>query len=262
MVDGTEELPVAEEPTPVAEEEPKKNVDALLAELEKVGVESPQQLQGKLDASAQAGKAFQMLGDERKLVAEKDAEIARLMAQIDRPETDDYGERPINISEEVRRGVRAEMADMQNTARKAQEVSMAAYNAIKTDPNYHLVADIWEEKEKNPAYVYQVTSGQVDPIRDFQNTVVDYYKNIAKEAHGTITELVGKGGASPSVPHVESGESHSPNVVTEGKGVSANRKFLDAIRKKVYTEGHVLSEEEEGLVAEATLAVALEGSPE
>ena len=93
MVDEATELPQAEEPTPVAEEEPKKNVDALLAELEKVGVESPQQLQGKLDASAQAGKAFQMLGDERKLVAEKDAEIARLMSQMNRPEVDEYGNR-------------------------------------------------------------------------------------------------------------------------------------------------------------------------
>ena len=259
MVDEVTELPIAEEPTPVAEEEPKKNVDALLAELEKVGVESPQQLQGKLDASAQAGKAFQMLGDERKLVAEKDAEIARLMAQMNRPEVDDYGERPINISEEVRRGVRAEMVDMQNTARKAQEASLQAYNTIKTDPNYHLVADIWEEKVKDPSYVYQVQAGAVDPIRDFQGTVVDYYKNIAKEAHGTITELVGKGGKT-AVPHVESGESHSPNVVSEGKGVSANRQMLDKINKRV-AEGYVLTSEEEVMVAAAVLEEG-SGSPE
>lgn len=253
MVDEVTELPVAEEPTPVAEEEPKENVNDLLAELEKAGVENPQQLQGKLEASAQAGKAFQMLGDERKLVAEKDAEIARLMSQIDRPEVNEYGERPINIADEVRRGIKTEMAEMQKNAQQAQERSMQAYNAIKTDKNYHLVADVWEKKVKDPAYIYQVQSGAVDPLRDFQGTVVDYFQNMAKKSYDTITELVGKGTGKTTAPHVESGETHSPNVVTEGKGVSANRQFLDAIRKKIYTEGYEATEEEEAMIAVAVL---------
>ena len=261
MVDGTEELPQAEEPTPKAEEEPKKNVNDFLAELEKAGVENPQQLQGKLEASAQAGKAFQMLGDERKLVAEKDAEIARLMSQIDRPEVNEYGERPINIADEVRRGIKQEMIEMQKNAQQAHERSMQAYNAIKTDKNYHLVADVWEEKVKDPAYIYQVQQGAVDPLRDFQGTVVDYFQKMVKESHETITELVGGDKGKVTPPHVESGETHSPNLVTEGKGVSANRQFLNAINKKINTEGYIPSSDEEELIAVAVLEESL-GSPE
>ena len=253
MVDEVTELPVAEEPTPKAEEEPKENVEDFLVELKNAGIENPKQLQNKLDASAQAGKAFQMLGDERKLVAEKDAEIARLMSQIDKPETNEYGERPINISDEVRRGIKQEMAAMQKNAQQAQEKSMQAYNTIKTDQNYHLVADIWEEKVKDPAYIYQVQSGAVDPVRDFQGTVVNYFQNMVKKSHETITELVGEGKGKATPPHVESGETHSPNVVSEGKGVSANRQFLDSIRKKIYTEGYVATEEEEAMIAVAVL---------
>ena len=257
MVDEVTELPVAEEPTPEAEEEPKKNVDDLLAELKNAGVESPQQLQNKLDASAQAGKAFQMLGDERKLVAEKDAEIARLMSQIDRPEPNEYGERPINIADEVRRGIKQEMNEMQKNAQKAQQASMQAYNTIKTDPNYHLVADIWEEKVKDPAYIYQVQTGVVDPVRDYQGTVVSYFKNMVKESHETITELVGKGGGQTPVPHIESGETHSPNLVSEGEGESANRTFITKMRAKI-DKGYIPTDEEEATIAEAVLSESLE----
>ena len=257
MVDEVTELPQAEEPTPKAEEEPTKNVDELIAELAKAGVENPQQLQGKLEASVQAGKAFQMLGDERKLVAEKDAEIAKLMAQIDRPETNEYGERPINIADEVRRGIKQEMVEMQKTAKQAQEASMQAYNTIKTDPNYHLVEEIWEEKVKDPAYIYQVQSGAVDPVRDFQGTVVNYFKNMVKESHETITQLVGKGEGKPPVPHVESGETHSPNLVSEGKGESANRTFITKMRAKI-DKGYIPTDDEEALIAEAVLSESLE----
>ena len=254
MAEETSELsPEVEEPTPQAEAEPTRNVDDLLAELKNAGVENTTQLQGKLDASAQAGRAFQLLGDERKRSETLQVQIDKLKSQPPKEQDwDAYPEgRPIDIESAIERGIDKTLLKRETAQRQAQEASIQAYNTIKNDQNYHLVEDVWNEKIKDPAYVYQVQTGQVDPIRDFQGTVVSYFQNIAKESYETIKEL--SSGVKTTAPHVESGESHSPNVVTEGKGVSANRQFLDKIRKKIYTEGYTASEEEEAMIAVAVL---------
>ncbi len=255
MVEETQELPIAEEPTPTAEAEPKRNVDDLLAELEKAGVESPEQLQGKLDASAQAGKAFQMLGDERKRSEALQVEVDKLKAQPQRDEFEMPENRPIDIEAALDRSVEKQFNKRDKAARQAQEASIAAYSAITTDSNFHLVKEIWEEKIKNPTYLYQAQSGAINPLMDYQNMVVDYFKNIAKESHKTITELVG--GKEVSAPHVESGEGRTPgattNIVSEGDDKqTVHHQLLDRMHKKVATV-YVLTDEEEALVAEAVL---------
>ena len=257
MVDEKAELPIVEEPTAEVKKEPKRNVDDLLAELEKVGIENPQQLQGKLDAGAQAGRLAQLLGDEKKTVTELQTKIDKLMTQSQPVDETYYPEgRPINIQDEVRQGVRQELAEQQKAMRQAQDASIQAYNTITTDKNFHLVKEVWDEKVKNPTYVYQAQSGQLDPIRDYQNMVVDYYKKIAQESHKTIKELVG--GTGQPAPHLESGETQShTNIVSEVKGESANRKFLNAMQKKV-DKGYLPTDEENALIAEAVLAESLE----
>jgi hypothetical protein len=245
MVDGTEELPVAEEPTKVAEEEPKENVNDLIAELEKVGIENPQQLQNKLEASAQVGKAFQMLGDERKTVAELQAKVDKLMAQPQPAEEQYYPEgRPINIQDEVRQGIRQEMAEMQKAQAKAQQASIQAYNTIVSDKNFHLVKDVWDEKVKNPAYIAQVQSGQVNPLLDYQETVVDYFGKVAQRSLETIKKL--SGSEVPPAPHLESGGTQSPgNVVsTQDAGEMPEAvKRMKALQAKV-DKGYLPTEEE------------------
>ena len=55
MVEETQELPVAEEPKPLAEEEPKRNVDDLLAELEKAFFESTNETFTSYSVATSAG---------------------------------------------------------------------------------------------------------------------------------------------------------------------------------------------------------------
>ncbi len=243
MVEPKEELPVAEEPTPTAEAEPKENVDDLIAELEKVGIENPQQLQNKLEASAQVGKAFQMLGDERKTVAELQAKIDKLMSQPQPTDETYYPEgKPVNIQDEVRQGIRQELAEQQKKMKQAQDASIQAYNAITTDKNFHLVKDIWDEKVKNPAYVAQVQSGQVNPVLDYQQTVVDYFQIVAKRSLDTIKDM--QGGVTPPVPHTETGETRSPaNIVTEGAPLPEAILKLQELQAKV-AKGYTPTDEE------------------
>ena len=227
MVDETGELPQAEEPTPQAEVEPKENVNDLIAELEKVGIDNPQQLQNKLEASAQVGKAFQMLGDERKTVAELQARIDKLMTQQAQPTEDQYypEERQVNIQDEVRQGIRQEMVNMQRAQAQAHAASVQAYNFITSDKNFHLVKDVWDEKVKNPAYIAQVQSGQINPLLDYQNTVVDYFGKVAQRSLETIKKL--SGSEVTPAPHVETGETHSP-----GNIVSSNDPTPEGVQKR------------------------------
>ena len=234
----------AEEPKVEAEAAPKENVDDLIAELEKAGVKDPKQLQGKLDAGVQAGRLAQLLGDEKKLTAEKDAEIARLKAQPKEQDWDAYPEgKPIDIEAAIERSIDKTFSKREQVAKQVQEASIAAYNYIKSDQNFHLVKDVWDEKIKDPAYIYQVQTGQVDPVRDYSNTVVQYFQNVAQRSLETIKELSG-GGASP-VPHVESGETRSPaNIVSTDTAEPESVKKMRELKAKT-DKGYLPTEEDE-----------------
>jgi hypothetical protein len=246
MVDETQELPVAEEPTPQAEAEPKENINDLIAELEKVGIENPQQLQNKLEASAQVGKAFQMLGDERKTVAELQAKVDKLTAQQPQPAEEQYYPegRPVNIQDEVRQGVRQEVAMMQKAQAEAQAASVQAYNSIVSDKNFHLVKDVWDEKVKNPAYIAQVQSGQINPLLDYQETVVDYFGKVAQRSLETIKKL--SGSEVTAAPHVETGGTQAQgNIVsTEGMELPESVKRMQELRTKA-DKGYLPTEDDE-----------------
>ena len=254
MVDETTELPVAEEPTKTAKEEPKQNVDELLAELEKAGISEPQQLQGKLDASREAGKAFQMLGDERERGRQLQAELDKLKAQPKEQDWDAYPEgKPIDIEAAIERSIDKSITKREMAARQAQQASIDAYTTIKTDPNYKLVEDVWNERIKDPAYIYQVQTGQVNPVMDYQQTVVTYFQNMAKKSYETIKELTGAG-TKPSPPHVESGETRSPaNIVSTDAAVPESVQKMRELKAKT-EKGYLPTEDDELAVIDTIFA--------
>ncbi len=254
MVEETQELPVAEEPTPTAEAEPKENVDDLLAELDKAGVETTQQLQGKFDAGAQAGNLARLLGEERKRVEIAQAEINRLKSQPKQEDWEMSESTPVDIEAATDRSVEKAFMKREQAQQQAQAASIQAYNYITQDPNFHLVKDVWDAKIKDPGYIVQVQTGQINPVFDYQKTVVDYFQKMAQRASKTIKELSGT--AIPA-PHIESGDTHSPdattNIVSEGDDKqTVHHQLLDKMHAKV-AKGYILTDEEEALVAEAVL---------
>ena len=266
MVDEVTELPVTEEPkveTAKEEVKPKENTDELMGVLKTFGMEETKQLEGRLTAGSEAGRLAQLLGDQKNLttqatneLAVKDAEIAKLMA---RSENQEYGYQenaPVDLAAEVRKGVRQELQEQQSVMRKVQEASLAKYSRITGHPQYKHVEEIWEQRKSDPVYINKVQSGMVDPEIDFFNDLLDFHGKVHQESHKTIEQLTG--GVKTPVPHVESGETRShTNIVSEEKGESANRKFLNAMQKKVDT-GYLPTDEENALIAEAVLAESLE----
>ena len=255
MVEPNVELP-REEPK---EAETEVDVDGLMAELTKAGIENPQQLQGKLDAGSEVGRVAQLLGDERKRSRDLEAEIAQLQAAPVKDEFDYSQEnRPIDIEAAIEKSVGNVLDARDAKARKAQEKSYAAWNKIQTDEDYHLVKEVWEEKLKDPGFVMKIQNGSINPVDEYTSTLRKYYKTLLKQSHETITTMKG-GDLKP--PHVETGERTPANLVSEGdKDISAERKFLDAMAVKV-AKGYIPTEDEEILIAEATIKAGVGNAP-
>ena len=255
----TEEKKTEETPT-LAEEKPKKeekkespttDVDGLIAELEKAGVSNVEQLEGKLIASSQAGNLANQLGTARD-------EIAALGAALKESNERTRSEQPLveeetDLSGMIKRDVRAAMKEEREEEnkvyRQAQQTSLAMWNAIQNDPNYHLVKDVWEAKIADPNFTVKTQQGLHNPYKEYTDTVLDYYKGIAKRSVETIKTLTGK--SDVTVPHVE-GEGQVAPPPSESEK-SAQEEKLTRYKEKVDKGGRLTEEEElDALVANLT----------
>ena len=254
MVEEKKELPNVEEPT--AEVKVETDVDGLMAELERAGVTNTEDLSGKLRAGSEAGNLARLLGDERKEKQGLQEKVDRLQAKP-QPQQDfmEYPEgQTIDIESAIERSVNKTLDKRDKVAREANQRSLAAWNRIQTDEDYHLVKDIWEERLKDPAFVMQIQSGAKNPVDEYTSTLRTFYKTLLKKSHETITTMKGD---DLKPPHVETGAQVPSNIVGEGdKDVSAERRFLDEIGKKI-AKGYLPTEDEEALIAEATIKAGI-----
>ncbi|MBW1719908.1 MAG: hypothetical protein JRJ43_10195 [Deltaproteobacteria bacterium] len=240
MVENAE-LPVVEEPK--TETKVETDVDGLMAELEKAGVTNADELSGKLRASQEAGRSAQLLGDERKRTANLEQRLKDMEIKLT-PQQDfmDYPEgQPIDIETAIAKGVNKVLDSRDAKARKAQEANYAAWNRIQNDEDYHLVREVFEEKLRDPTFVFKVQSGQIDPVNEYQTTLRKYYKTLLKKSHETITTMKG-GKLEP--PHVETGEQAPANIVSETPAGTESTRRMNDLREKV-DKGHIMSQEEE-----------------
>lgn len=241
MVKNTEPLQTEEPRKAEAKVEPK--VDDLIAELERAGVTNAEDLSGKLRAGSEAGRLAQLLGDERKRSELLQQKLENTGAKPP-PQQDfmDYPEgQTIDIETAIAKGVNKVLDKREAKAREVQQRSIEAWNRIQTDEDYHLIKDVWEEKLKDPGFVFKVQSGQIDPVSEYQSTLRGFYKTLLKKSHETITTMKG-GDLKP--PHVETGGPTPTNIVSETEAEPAGIKRLKEIKEKV-DSGHVMSQEEE-----------------
>ena len=237
MVEPNVELP-KEEPK---EAKTEVDVDGLMAELTKAGIENPQQLQGKLDAGSEVGRVAQLLGDERKRSRDLEAAIEKLQAA---PKDEfDYSQesRPIDLEAVVESKLTKVLDARDAKARKVQEASYAAWNRIQSDEDYHLVKEVWEEKLRDPGFVMKIQNGSLNPVDEYTSTLRKYYKTLLKQSAETITTMKG-GDLKP--PHVETSERAPANMVSETPAEPERKKKLKDLKEKT-EKGHIMSQEEE-----------------
>lgn len=197
--------PGTEAPKDEPQEAPS-DMDALLAELEKIGVEKPEQLQNMATASAQAGKAWNMVGE----LKEQNRRLQALLEQ-QQPKPDDYSQ-PVDIEKVVMSAVRKFYQE--DVIRPQQEAAERYYRdmeEIQADPDYEVVKDVWDKHRNSPSVVTRVQSGQSSMKTEFDKTVRTYYRELAKRSFDVFKGM--KPTARP--PHIEGSESRSVQMPTE-----------------------------------------------
>jgi len=234
----TIEEPIAE-PKVDGTEAKAPDVESLVKELEKAGVTTTQELQGKLTASKEAGQLANLLGDANKRI-----ENLEQAAKVPPAEPEyDYSEgQPVDIESMLNNVLDKREAQ----TRQVQQQAMAIWQGIQTDPDYGLVKDVWEAKIKDSNFNMAIQSGKKDVAKEYMETVREYYKGIAKQSLDTITTLQ-KGGV-PTTPHVE-GEAQLPGVPTP---INTEQETVTKAKEKVATGGR-LSEDEEMAALDAIL---------
>jgi len=234
----TIEEPIAE-PKVDGTEAKAPDVESLVKELEKAGVTTTQELQGKLTASKEAGQLANLLGDANKRI--ENLEQAAKMPPAE-PEYDYSEGQPVDIESMLNNVLDKREAQ----TRQVQQQAMAIWQGIQTDPDYGLVKDVWEAKIKDSNFNMAIQSGKKDVAKEYMETVREYYKGIAKQSLDTITTLQ-KGGV-PTTPHVE-GEAQLPGVPTP---INTEQETVTKAKEKVATGGR-LSEDEEMAALDAIL---------
>lgn len=243
---------------PKAEAKPEKSEDeikTLLETLEKVGVKSPQHLEGIAQNAKEFGYVTNLLGQERSKVSDLERKIQDLEARTAAPrESVDYSQyengQTVDLEKFIRKAVRAEREDERRQMAETQKRQLQAWNTIQSDQDYGNVKPIWEQKLKDPNFVYSINAGITDPVREYQETVRDFYKGLAMQAKNVI-EKVQANKVAP--PHVESGDRGSGNIVSEGPGASHPMvKRFHELQDKVKKGGNLSSEEELELAKIAT----------
>jgi len=203
------ETPTTPEETPeeIVEptETPSTDIDGLIAELEKAGVSRPEELKNKFVAAKEAGNLANQLGQTRAELAE----IKALVAAQPKPQSRDYDYESDNTGLDLKDMMKQVIVeDRQEQSKQQAEVQqhvLGMWNEIQSDDDYSLVQPIWEEKLKDPNFLFQVQQGMANPVKEYNKVVRGYYKGIAKRSVDTIKTLQGKSGIQTPM-HVEGGD--------------------------------------------------------
>jgi len=246
-ISPTMEEDVVADPKPEVKEEMSEEAQ-LLATLKQASISKAEQLDGTI---RNARKTFDMQSERDRLANQLSAMEQRLAAAESKthaPDTEDYGQ-PVDLDAAISKGVSKVLDQRDRMAAENQKRMMQSWATISQDEDYHLVEKIWNEKLKDPNFVYSVQSGQTDPVSEYGSMLRSYYKGIAKSAVQTIETLTK--GVTPQM-HVESGEARMPNVPVDQE-MTENQKTINQLKEKADTGG-LLSEDEEIAAIRAVLS--------
>jgi Zn-dependent M32 family carboxypeptidase len=222
-----------------SEETPEAPDNSLLDELKKAGVSNTEELQNKLRASAEVGNMAYKLGEERREKAELLERMKELEAKITTPTEDfstDMGT-PIDLQGEIVKGVKRVLDEEKKAQAQAQRQMMEAWSTIQNDEDFHLVQPVWEEKMKDPNFVYSIQAGQINPLGAYQKMLRQYYKGIIQRSAETIEKLQG---GSVKTPTVETGGKTPEKEAPVGESDEVLKPLIDKVES-----GGQLSEADE-----------------
>lgn len=241
--------------------DPQQSLADLAKLLEDAGIDNPNQLAGTIENASQYGHISNLLKEERDRSAQLQRQLAEMQtARPKQPQSfDNFDPDAFNSGETIdlakiaeqgaRRGVRSEWDRIQQENAQRQEMAVKQYNKIRQDNLYGKVGPLFEKKMQDPTFAYEVQAGLRDPVDEYRALKDQFYQNVIKQAHGTITQLQG-GGQTPQqtgAPHVETGE-RTGNIVSEEKSQTDKEKVLERARSTVKERGMLDDQDELALI--------------
>lgn len=255
-----ENTPTLEGKEQVSQPAGEINVEALLGELNKMNVTSAEDLKGMATASKQAGHLANLLGEAKQEIQSLREQMKSVQQPVQRVNLDNVQEgQTINLEDVIGKTVRKELTALEqekmDRQQKVQRAVSEAVTAITSDEDYPLVQKVWESKMTSDT-IFKIQTGQINPLKLYQDTVRSYYKEIAKQSRDVILNLTGKG--KVAAPHMEQGEQVPTNLVSGDKPMPPAIKRLTELKTQV-NKGKILSDEEE--LEMVGLTLSLGGQP-
>jgi hypothetical protein len=106
------EKPTIEEPEVKVDENPQEQAQALLSELQALGLDDPEKLHNTVKAAQQVGNMGNKLGETRNENEELRQEIARLSSMMESQNRNEYGETPsIDLDSQIKRSITSWYSD-------------------------------------------------------------------------------------------------------------------------------------------------------
>ncbi len=194
---------MADKESPTVEETQETEVvdDAkmLMEELKRLDIQTPKDIQNMAYASQETGKAWNEVGALRK-------EVERLKTEAAKPTESYYEGESIDLGKVVEDKVQGVLNRYLEDQNKAQMMSMQAMAAVRNDPEYAVVGEVFEKYINSPESLMRLQTGQTDYKTEYLNTKAAYYRNLAKRSSKTLEGLMEK---KQTPPHVEQSASDS-----------------------------------------------------
>ena len=161
--------PTMEEAEVKVTETPKEEVNEQMSEetqlletLKAASISKAEQLDGTI---RNARRTFDMQSERDQLanqLSKMELRLAEAEKKSAQPQdTEDYGQ-PVDLDSAISKGVSRVLDQRDRMAAENQKRMMQSWATISQDEDYHLVERIWNEKLKDPNFVYAVQSGQTD----------------------------------------------------------------------------------------------------
>lgn len=257
----TEELKTNEMPTmPEASkgaEQPMSEHQALLAELEKLGVQKPEQLQGMVAATQQTGNLANMVGELRKGLdkSNRENEALRMMLQEfkqNKPQHDPYDTQPVNIEEIVERSMSKFYENkILKPQQEAQQQFARELSKVQGDDHFRVIGPTFEEYVRNPKVQYAISTGETSLLDEWHRFKDRYFTNLlgkVTENYRSLLETGARGAGKVAPPHMESSGStnyvppeSTPDIKGQLKDLASKSRGqdadIDAMLKKILPDG-------------------------
>lgn len=229
------------------------DVTNLIEILEKAGVTTEEDLQGKMQASSQAGNLANQLGEARNQVRELQSDLEGLKNSQSQPiETNDFlgdlgvPQQPSLTAKDVTDILDERDRKKDEVYNRAKTVAVKQYQAITNDKHYPQVQKIWEDKMSQPMVVEAINSGQLNPMIAYQSIVNDYLSGVTAKALDVIKGMKNTPGTGDDVKlHLESG---GPTPSMPG-ATETQTGDLQKIKDHVNTGGRLSEENELDLIS-------------